>query len=381
MSTEEIQGSISFCLEMLKKGDQAAAQQLWQRYFHRLVSLARSRLRAVPRGSGDEEDVALSAFKSLLIRAEQGRFPQLDDRNDLWQLLYVLHRPESRRSVEARTAKRRGGGGVCYLSDLDGADSSGLSAPSRRPSSRARWPRRAGGCSTPWATRHYDVSPSGRWRATPTRKSPRNSGLSSRPSSASSADSRRLDREGDGMTQADRDETKGPPPPLTDRVDEACDRYEAAWVAGTHPRIEDYLPDTAGPERESYLRELLILELAYRRRDGEQPELRGIRGADFRSTCLRSGRSSAGRATAAEPRADRPCQGRTDRRRAHRSRPGPVDPGSDGRPAQGPRPSPSRNTTASSSAGRHRRTSSSPRRIRIFLGFTSSSSSIPRIAG
>src|SRR5262249_13812393 len=48
-------------------------------------------------------------------------------------------------------------------------------------------------------------------------------------------------------------------------------RFEAAWLAGARPRIEDYLPAAAGPERESYLRELLILELAYRRRDGEQP--------------------------------------------------------------------------------------------------------------
>jgi hypothetical protein len=73
------------------------------------------------------------------------------------------------------------------------------------------------------------------------------------------------------MTRGDRDESKGPPPPLTDRVDEACDRFEAACVGGARPRIEDYLPETAGTERESYLRELLILELAYRRRDGEHP--------------------------------------------------------------------------------------------------------------
>jgi eukaryotic-like serine/threonine-protein kinase len=73
------------------------------------------------------------------------------------------------------------------------------------------------------------------------------------------------------MTRADRDESKVPPPPFTDRVDEACDRFEAAWLAGARPRIEDYLPETAGPERESYLRELLTLELAYRRRDKERP--------------------------------------------------------------------------------------------------------------
>jgi serine/threonine-protein kinase len=58
---------------------------------------------------------------------------------------------------------------------------------------------------------------------------------------------------------------------LTDRVDEVCDRFETAWLAGARPRIEDYVPTAAAPERESYLRELLILELAYRRRDGEEP--------------------------------------------------------------------------------------------------------------
>jgi DNA-directed RNA polymerase specialized sigma24 family protein len=121
MSTEEIPGSISFCLAMLKKGDQAAAQQLWARYFHRLVSLARSRLRAVPRGGGDEEDVALSAFKSLLIRAEQGKFPQLEDRDDLWQLLYVLTVRKAVSLSKREYAKRRGGGAVCYLSDLGDA--------------------------------------------------------------------------------------------------------------------------------------------------------------------------------------------------------------------------------------------------------------------
>jgi DNA-directed RNA polymerase specialized sigma24 family protein len=125
MSTEEIPGSISFCLAMLKKGDRAAAQRLWAAYFHRLVSLARSRLRAVPRGAGDEEDVALSAFKSLLIRAEQGRFPQLEDRDDLWQLLYVLTVRKAVDLSKREHAKRRGGGAVCYLSDLDGAELEG----------------------------------------------------------------------------------------------------------------------------------------------------------------------------------------------------------------------------------------------------------------
>ena len=59
-------------------------------YFHRLVALARDRLRGTPRRAADEEDVALAAFDSFYRRAERGQFPKLEDRDDLWQLLFVL---------------------------------------------------------------------------------------------------------------------------------------------------------------------------------------------------------------------------------------------------------------------------------------------------
>jgi serine/threonine protein kinase len=55
------------------------------------------------------------------------------------------------------------------------------------------------------------------------------------------------------------------------RVDEICDRFETAWQAGQQPRIEDYLGDLPEPERPLLLRELLRLELAYRRRNSEIP--------------------------------------------------------------------------------------------------------------
>jgi len=34
--------------------------------------------------------VALSAFKSFYFRASQGRFPQLEDRDDLWKILMTI---------------------------------------------------------------------------------------------------------------------------------------------------------------------------------------------------------------------------------------------------------------------------------------------------
>jgi serine/threonine protein kinase len=56
---------------------------------------------------------------------------------------------------------------------------------------------------------------------------------------------------------------------LLQRVDAICDRFEDAWKAGQRPRIEAYLEDAPTQERAALLRELLFLELAYRRQSGE----------------------------------------------------------------------------------------------------------------
>jgi RNA polymerase sigma factor (sigma-70 family) len=83
------EGSVTCWLGQLRAGDPAAVQRLWQRYFQRLVGLARHKLRNASRRVADEEDVALSAFDSFCRNAERGRFPQLLDRDSLWRLLVV----------------------------------------------------------------------------------------------------------------------------------------------------------------------------------------------------------------------------------------------------------------------------------------------------
>ena len=108
----EAGGSISFWISRLQGGDAAAAQPLWERYFHRLVGLARKKLRDLPRRALDEEDVALSVFDSFCRGAEQGRFPQLTDRDCLWRLLVTL---TSRKAMNVRRDQlrlKRGGGAV-----------------------------------------------------------------------------------------------------------------------------------------------------------------------------------------------------------------------------------------------------------------------------
>ena len=82
--------SVTMWLHQLRDGDSLAAQKLWESYYCRLVRLARSKLRAMPRRSADEEDIALSAFDSFFRGVEAGRFPQLNDRDDLWQVLFMI---------------------------------------------------------------------------------------------------------------------------------------------------------------------------------------------------------------------------------------------------------------------------------------------------
>lgn len=58
-------GSVTRWIEGVKEGDPAAAQALWDRYFAKLVRLARQKLEDVPCRMADEEDVVLSAFDSF----------------------------------------------------------------------------------------------------------------------------------------------------------------------------------------------------------------------------------------------------------------------------------------------------------------------------
>jgi DNA-directed RNA polymerase specialized sigma24 family protein len=102
-------GSVTHWLGQLRLGDAAAAQPLWEGYFHRLVGLARAKLRGSPRRAADEEDVALSAFDSFCRGVERGRFPQLEDRDNLWKLLVTITARKALRLVRDQQRQKRGG--------------------------------------------------------------------------------------------------------------------------------------------------------------------------------------------------------------------------------------------------------------------------------
>lgn len=100
-------GTVSAWLVQLKRGDDEAAQKIWESYFTRLVGLARRHLRGTVRALADEEDVVLSAFDSFFRGARAGRFPRLSDRDDLWQLLVLLTRRKTCDLVEHNGRQKR----------------------------------------------------------------------------------------------------------------------------------------------------------------------------------------------------------------------------------------------------------------------------------
>jgi eukaryotic-like serine/threonine-protein kinase len=58
---------------------------------------------------------------------------------------------------------------------------------------------------------------------------------------------------------------------MLERIDAVCVRFEAAWGAGRSPRLEDFLGEATGAERAALFRELLAVELEYRRERKDVP--------------------------------------------------------------------------------------------------------------
>jgi DNA-directed RNA polymerase specialized sigma24 family protein len=116
------EGSVTRWVGEFQAGDRAAAQPLWDRYFQRLVVLARARLKAVHAATADadEEDAALSAFDSFCAGVERGRFPQLADRDDLWKLLVTITGRKALDQTQRQRRQKRGGGRLRTEADLAG---------------------------------------------------------------------------------------------------------------------------------------------------------------------------------------------------------------------------------------------------------------------
>ena len=85
---------------------------LWDAYFQQVVRLARNRLAHNFRRVADEEDIALSVFKSFYEGAAKGRFSDLSSRENMWRILAVMTARKVADHVQSLRRLKRGGGEV-----------------------------------------------------------------------------------------------------------------------------------------------------------------------------------------------------------------------------------------------------------------------------
>jgi RNA polymerase sigma factor (sigma-70 family) len=96
----------------MQERDSVAINAIWDRYFDRLAATVRGQMTSNRRSAVDQADVAQSAFYSFFQGVHEGKFPNLDGRDQLWRLLVVIAKRKAIDSLRREHAKRRGGGKV-----------------------------------------------------------------------------------------------------------------------------------------------------------------------------------------------------------------------------------------------------------------------------
>lgn len=99
-------------LQRVREGDDNAITKLWEDYYQQLVRIAAKRMPQNLRRTGDEEDIALSAFHSFIAGIRHDRFPDLRGRDNLWGLLITLTGRKVHAHLRHQTRQKRGGGSV-----------------------------------------------------------------------------------------------------------------------------------------------------------------------------------------------------------------------------------------------------------------------------
>jgi DNA-directed RNA polymerase specialized sigma24 family protein len=104
--------SITQWLHQAQVGDEYARQQLWVRYYERLIRLARSRIATGNARVSDEEDVVVGAFDAFFRALDHGKFPELGDREGIWRLLVVITDNKANDLYRFQNRQKRGGGEI-----------------------------------------------------------------------------------------------------------------------------------------------------------------------------------------------------------------------------------------------------------------------------
>lgn len=115
---QHVRGSVSMALQDLRDNRRSAIDQIWQKYFPRLLLLARSTLRHLPHRFEDAEEAVQSAFVSFWQKLTTEGVRDVLDRNSLWRLLATMTARKAKQIVRKDFAQKRGQGAVVPFSNL-----------------------------------------------------------------------------------------------------------------------------------------------------------------------------------------------------------------------------------------------------------------------
>src|SRR5262249_28310606 len=90
----------------LRAGDEEAAAEVFNRFAHRLIGLARAQLEQGIRRKEDPEDIVQSVYRSFFRRQQAGQL-QLDSWESLWVVLTVITLRKCGNRIEYFHAARR----------------------------------------------------------------------------------------------------------------------------------------------------------------------------------------------------------------------------------------------------------------------------------
>lgn len=119
---ENPEGSVTYYMNQLRAGNREGTEQLWQRFYSRLVRLAHNRMNSNFRRVTSEEDVAAIAIAECFKSLEEGRFPELEGRDDLWARLAQITERRALNEIRRQTSQKAGGGKVLGESVFLNAD-------------------------------------------------------------------------------------------------------------------------------------------------------------------------------------------------------------------------------------------------------------------
>ena len=124
-------GSITGQFVQFRDGDPHALNTLWERFFPRMLALARKSLAGETRFVPDPDEVVQRAFVRLWQRTQRGSLDGDVDRNDLWRVLSRLTVQITHDQARREVAERRGAGQVRSASALQTDSSHGCDLDQR----------------------------------------------------------------------------------------------------------------------------------------------------------------------------------------------------------------------------------------------------------